>query len=142
VVVRRATRSGSLARTYTARLSRESDGTWSVELDEEPRVHTWGRSVSESLQRMREATALWFECTEEEIELTPVADLRAEVMRAVSSARDARENARVAEERAADLTRRAANALVDSGLPLRDSAALLGISHQRVHQLVVAKEQS
>ena len=31
---------------YTARLERDEDRRWSVELEEEPRVHTWGKTVA------------------------------------------------------------------------------------------------
>jgi len=57
--------------TYTARLEREKDGRWSVELEEEPRVHTWGKTVDQALARMREAAALWFQIGEDQIELVP-----------------------------------------------------------------------
>jgi hypothetical protein len=49
--------------TATARLEREKDGRWTVELEEEPRVHTWGKTVDQALRRVREAAALWFRPT-------------------------------------------------------------------------------
>jgi len=58
-------------KTYTARLEREEDGRWSVELEEEPRVHTWGCTVDQALARVREATALWFQVAEASIGLVP-----------------------------------------------------------------------
>src|ERR1700737_3998232 len=39
---------------YPARLEKEHDGRWSVELDEEPRVHTWGKTIDQALTRIRE----------------------------------------------------------------------------------------
>lgn len=33
--------------------------SWTVELEEEPRVHTWGKTVEQALTRMREAATLW-----------------------------------------------------------------------------------
>ena len=56
-------------KTCTARLEREEDGRWTIELEEEPRVHTWGKTVDEALTRMREAAALWFDTDEDHIEL-------------------------------------------------------------------------
>ena len=58
-------------KTYTARLEQENDGRWSVELEEEPRVHTWGKTIDQALTRMREAAALWFQTDEASIELVP-----------------------------------------------------------------------
>ncbi len=58
-------------KTYTARLDKEDDGRWSVELEEEPRVHTWGKTIDQALTRMREAAALWFQTDEASIELVP-----------------------------------------------------------------------
>jgi transposase-like protein len=62
--------------------------------------------------------------------------LPASARRATDSARRRRERARSAEAEAAAATRDAAQALVDSGLSHRDAAELLGLSHQRVHQLL------
>ena len=58
-------------KTYTARLEQEHDGRWSVELEEEPRVHTWGKTIDQALNRAREAAALWYQTDEASIELVP-----------------------------------------------------------------------
>lgn len=124
--------------TYTARLEQEKDGRWSVELDEEPRVHTWGNTASQALTRVREAAALWFESDEDEIELVPRPVLPKVTTEAVEKARNAREQARDADRVAIEQTRKAAQALAKRGISMRDTAAILGISHQRVHQLLTA----
>ncbi|MGH9306200.1 MAG: type II toxin-antitoxin system HicB family antitoxin [Acidimicrobiales bacterium] len=122
--------------TYTARLEREEDGRWTVELEEEPRVHTWGKTVEQALARMRDAAALWFETDEHEIDLIPQAVLPKTTRRTVDQARQAREQARNADRLAVEQTRKAATALTNRGISMRDAAAILGISHQRVHQLL------
>ncbi len=122
--------------TYTARLEKEHDGRWSVELDEEPRVHTWGKTIDQALNRMREAAALWFQTDETSIELIPRPVLPKTTGRTVEQARKAREQARNADRLAVDQTRKAAVALTSRGISMRDAAAILGISHQRVHQLL------
>jgi predicted RNase H-like HicB family nuclease len=123
-------------KTYTARLEQEKDGRWSVELEEEPRVHTWGKTIGQALTRMREAAALWFQIDEASIELVPRPVLPAAAGRTVEQAQKAREHARNADRLAIDQTRKAAIALTNRGISMRDAAAILGISHQRVHQLL------
>ncbi len=123
-------------RTFTARLEREADGRWTVELADEPRVHTWGKTIDQALARMREAAAMWFETDEASIALVPSVVLPQAVLRTVEQAGQAREQARHADRLAIEKTRRAAAGLARRGISMRDSAAILGISHQRVHQLL------
>jgi predicted RNase H-like HicB family nuclease len=122
--------------TYTACLEHEHDGRWSVELAEEPRVHTWGKTIDQALTRMREAAALWFEADEASIELVARPVLPKATGRTVEQARKARDQARNADRLAIEQTRKAAVALTSRGISMRDAAAILGISHQRVHQLL------
>jgi predicted RNase H-like HicB family nuclease len=124
-------------KTYTAQLEREKDGRWSVELEEEPRVHTWGKTVDQALTRVREAAALWFQTDEDRIELVPHAMLPKATGKTVEQARQAREQAHNADRLAIEQTRKAAAALTSRGISMRDAATILGISHQRVHQLLV-----
>jgi len=122
--------------TYTARLEQEHDGRWSIELEEEPRVHTWGKTVDQALGRMKEAAAMWFGIDEDTITLIPRPVLPKTAGRTVDQARQAREKARVADREAIEQTRKAAVTLTSRGISIRDAAAILGISHQRVHQLL------
>lgn len=126
--------------TYTARLEREKDGRWTVEIEEEPRVHTWGKTVEQALARMREAAALWFQIDEDDIELVPHPVLPKATDRAVEQARCAREQAKNADRLAVERTRKAVAALTVRGISMRDAAAILGISHQRVHQLLAVEQ--
>ena len=123
-------------KTYTARLEREKDGRWTVELEEEPRVHTWGKTVDQALTRMREAAALWFNTDEDQIDLIARPVLPKTTGRTVEAARAARDQARDADRLAVEQTRKAATALTGRGISMRDAAAILGISHHRVHQLL------
>lgn len=56
----------------------------------------------------------------------------------VGSIRQERERAAALEAEAAAEQRRIAHELVDAEVPLRDAAEVLGVSYQRVHQLVSA----
>ena len=127
-------------KTYTARLEREKDGRWTVELEEEPRVHTWGKTVEQALIRVREAAALWFQTDEDDIDLVPDPVLPKSAGRTVAQARQARDQARIADRLAVERTRSAAVTLARRGISIRDAAAILGISHQRVHQLLALEQ--
>jgi DNA-binding CsgD family transcriptional regulator len=85
---------------------------------------------------MREAAALWFQTDEASIELVPRPVLTKATSRTVEQARRARDQARNADHLAIEQTRKAAVALTSRGISMRDAAAILGISHQRVHQLL------
>ena len=91
-------------KTYTARLEQEHDGRWSVELEEEPRVHTWGKTIDQALNRVREAAALWYQTDEASIELVPRPVLPKATDRTVEQARKAREQARDADRLAIEQT--------------------------------------
>lgn len=120
---------------YTAVYWREGSN-WLVELAEEPRVHTFARSLAKAEEHIRDASALWFE--REDVPLKhQYRDLPAATSDLLWAAREARSKMASAEQRAAETTKAAAARLMeDTGLSLRDAAHLLGISHQRLHQLV------
>jgi len=118
--------------TYTARYERDPDGNWLAELAEEPRIHTWGRSLATARVNIREAAELWFD-TEELAVVEEFPDwLRSPLDRALP----AREEAERVVEAAAAATLDAVRELTSNGLSRRDVADLLGISYQRVQQLV------
>ena len=125
-------------KTYTARLEREEDGRWSVELEEEPRVHTWGCTVDQALARVREATALWFQVDEASVGLVPRPVLPKADAKAIDQARQARDQARSADLLAMDQTQKAVSALARRGVSMRDAAAILGMI-QRLRTSVPAK---
>ena len=97
---------------------------------------TYGRSLRQAQSRIREALALWLDTSPGELrvrdqfpaELASVAD---DVVRARSAAERAG-------ARAQQQTVEAVKALTNLGLSRRDAAELLGLSHQRVHQLLEA----
>jgi predicted RNase H-like HicB family nuclease len=126
-------------KTYTATFSRDRDGVWLVELAEEPRVHTFGRSLCKAREHIRDATALWFDVGPESFELVDDIRLPRKTKVSVERARAERSRAVEAQERALEQTRAVARVLVEGErLSMRDAADLLGLSHQRVQQLLAA----
>jgi predicted RNase H-like HicB family nuclease len=124
-------------KVFTAVFDRDDDGYWLVELEEEPRVHTYGRTLAKAREHIVDATALWFEVAPEDLNVVEDVRLPAPVKAALELARKEREHAQAAQEAAAGATRDAARALVKDGrLSVRDAADVLGLSHQRVQQLL------
>jgi predicted RNase H-like HicB family nuclease len=122
--------------SYTAHCVR-SGGWWSVDVPELPGVFTQARNLREAERMAREAIALLLD-----VEVTTVAveidvDLGDEVSREVAELEAAKTAARLAQESAAEAARRVAADLTRRhGLTMRDAGTVLGLSHQRVSQLL------
>ncbi len=126
-------------RKLTAVFERDDNGYWLVELEEEPRVHSYGRTLAKAREHVLDASTLWFEVAPEELNLVEDIRLPAPVKASLELARQEREHAQAAQEAAAGATRDAAHALVKDGhLSVRDAADVLGLSHQRVQQLLAS----
>ena len=120
-------------RNVIAVYSRDETGAWIVEIDEEPRCHSFGRTYVQARARIADAAALWFE---EPVMVSDRTNLSVTVDRAVVDALALRREEAEVASRAAEATRRAAEALTtEAGLSTRDAGAVLGLSHQRIHQL-------
>lgn len=124
---------------YTAVYDRDEQGMWLVELLEEPRVHTYGRTLAKARANMHDAAALWFDTDPGELRLVDDVRLPAPVLASAARANQARRDAAAAKDAAMRATAEAAVTLVHGGhLSVRDAAEVLGLSHQRVQQLVLA----
>jgi predicted RNase H-like HicB family nuclease len=113
-----------LQSTYHANFELDQSGVWLAEIEEIPHVHTYGRTLGKARQYVVDALALWLnepiESLKDRIEYRPPA-LDSTLLTKVHEAQA--------------LT-------ADAKLSLRDAAELLGISHQRVQQLVVLRNGS
>jgi len=125
------------SKTYTAIYDHDTDDhAWNVRIKGLTGCQTYGRSLRQAQSRIREALALWLDTSPGELrvrdqfpaELASVAD---DVVRARSAAERAG-------ARAQQQTVEAVKALTNLGLSRRDAAELLGLSHQRVQQLLEA----
>jgi predicted RNase H-like HicB family nuclease len=126
-------------KTLTAVFQRDEDGYWLVELAEEPRVHTYGRTLGKAREHIVDAAALWFDLAPAELDITEDIRLPGPVRASLELARQARQHAQEAQDAASGATREAALALVrDGNLSVRDAADMLGLSHQRVQQLLAS----
>ena len=114
-------------------------GQWMADIEGLP-VHTWGRTLGKVKEYAHEALAVHLE--------VDVADVRghlvfrkpqlpAPVLEAIEEAEAARSEADTAAARAAEAKAAAARALVrEAHLSMRDAAEVLGLSHQRIQQLL------
>jgi predicted RNase H-like HicB family nuclease len=125
------------AKSYVAVYERDSESdAWLVHVKTIPECHTYGRTLRQAEARIREALALWLDREPDGIEIAPEWPPEIiEVATRVSCARrDSAESARAA----GATTTRAAKKLDRMGLSRRDTADVLGISHQRVQQLLAS----
>lgn len=110
------------------------DLRWNAQVREVPAALTHGKTIDLCLRRIREALALFVDDAAT-AELAPEVHAAGATEKIVRRARAARERAQAEQERAQALMREAARRLART-MTVRDVAALLGVSHQRVQQLV------
>ncbi len=121
---------------YRAVFERDPRGVWLVSIPGIRGCHSYGRSLDEARRNIREALALF---VDEALEDRVIEDVRlpVRITRTVARVREARERAEAQRAVADAELRKAARSLTrDAGLSLRDAGELLGLSRQRVHQLV------
>lgn len=123
---------------YVALYERDPDAdAWNVRIEGEPGCHTYGRSLRQAQARIREALALWID--REPDDLTIEDRLPTSVTAVATQVARARQAAEAAGQKAQKQTSEAVKRLTDLGLSRRDAADVLGLSHQRVQQLVDAR---
>lgn len=121
--------------TYRATATR-SGKWWSVEVHDLPPNHfgfTQGRDLADAEFMAQDAIALMLNIPKSEIVVDLHVNEADELIAEVDRARARRKEA--AQEEQATLVR-AARQLVGRGMTQRDAARLLGLSFQRVHQLL------
>ena len=124
---------------YTVRYERDESGWWVAQVKETPAAITQGRTIAEARRRIREALALALndDAKAERAKLIDDVKLPADVRRFLTRARVARKRLEMDAAVAQASTEAAIHKLVKKlGLSVRDAGELLGISYQRVQQLV------
>lgn len=127
-------------KTYHATLELDPHSKqWMADIEGLP-VHTWGRTLTRVKEYAHEALAVHLDVTAADVAghivfRTP--QLPEPVIDALGHAERARRDADTAVARASEAKAAAARALVrDVHLSMRDAAEILGVSHQRVQQLL------
>jgi predicted RNase H-like HicB family nuclease len=115
---------------------RDESGWWVASVRGMRGCHTQGRTVNEARRRIREALELF---VDDARKATIVDDVKlpSAATKAIRAYASLRRKADEEDRRAARAARRAVQLLRSGKLKMsaRDAARLLGLSHQRVHQL-------
>jgi predicted RNase H-like HicB family nuclease len=121
---------------YRVIYERDETGAWIARVPSVPGAHTYGRTIEQARRRIREALGLWV-ADAETAEFLEEIRLPSHLLKAIRESRAARARAENERAKAHTVTAATARVLVkELDLGLRDAAELLGLSHQRVQQLV------
>jgi predicted RNase H-like HicB family nuclease len=123
-------------KTYHVVYERDEIGWWVASVRELRRCHTQGRTVDEARRRIAEAMELFVD-NARSAKIVDEVKLPTSAAKAIRAYTTLRKKADREDRRAAMAARRAVRLLRGGRLKMsaRDAARLLGVSHQRVHQL-------
>jgi predicted RNase H-like HicB family nuclease len=125
---------------YRVTYERDPAGWWVASVRDIAGCHTQGRTLAQARRRIREALGL-FVANTGSAELVDEVRLPAQVRRALVRSHSARANADIQKAKAAETMSEAVRVLTgDFRLSVRDAAELLGLSHQRVQQLLARRQ--
>jgi len=120
---------------YTIRYERDEDNWW-VATVKGVAAQTQGRTIEQAQERIREALSVLLDVKPAELDLRHDIRLPSAARKALGTAAKASTRAQHEAVRADHATRNAAEVLVKCGMSLRDAGTLLGVSRQRVHQIL------
>ena len=123
---------------YTAR-ARRSGSWWAIDVPELSGVYSQARRLDRVESMARDAIALFLDVDPATLEIRVETNLPSELRRDVDAVGRLRAEADRLQAESSGAMRHLTQELLGRGLSERDAAAILGISHQRVSQLVHAE---
>jgi hypothetical protein len=120
---------------YTSRYERDEHDWW-VATVKGVGAQTQGRTVGQAQERIREELSVLLDVEPDQLDLRHGIQLPSAARKALGVAEKASTRAKQEAMRADQATRDAAEVLVKCGMSLRDAGTLLGVSRQRVHQIL------
>ena len=125
-------------KTYTARCQRSGDW-WAISVPELRGVHTQARRLEKAEAMVRDAIALFLDVSSDSFDVRIEPVLPRDLQGKVGRARKVRGEAEVLQREAAIASAEVAADLVQTAhLTVRDAGRVLGLSHQRITQLLKA----
>jgi len=124
--------------TYTVIYERDERGWWVASVRGVRGCHTQGRTLEQARRRVREAVGLFVKDADT-AEFVAQIRLPQPARRALRRGLTARQRAEQERAKATKSLREAMRALARMGLSRRDTGELLGVSHQRIQQIVGAQ---
>jgi len=121
---------------------RRTGGWWAIEVPEIPGVFSQARRLDGVEAMARDAIALMRDVDPMSFDVTVEPHLDEETERLITTARNLRHAVEVEQIMASQATRAAARALIEEGLTVRDVGQLLGVTHQRVAQLLATQARA
>jgi predicted RNase H-like HicB family nuclease len=123
-------------KSYRVAYERDESGWWVATVRGVRGCHTEGRTLDEARRRIREALGLFVDDARKAT-IVDAVKLPTAATKAIRAHASFRKKAHDEDRRAARAARRAVQDLRTGRLKMsaRDAARLLGLSHQRVHQL-------
>ncbi|MBO0694041.1 MAG: hypothetical protein J2P58_14145 [Acidimicrobiaceae bacterium] len=121
-------------KTIRAKFTQEGSD-WLVEDLDEPRIHSFGRTVAKARANIIDAAALWYEIDPEVVVVYSVFAVGDDLPRILDQLSEARVEYSEVEDQVRTLTDAAVSELLRRGVSMRDAAEILGLSHQRVQQI-------
>ena len=120
---------------YTAR-ARRSGTWWAIDIPELPGVYSQARRLDRVESMARDAIALFLDVDPATLDIRVETNLPSDLRRDVDALGRLRAEADRLQAESSGAMKRLIRELLGRGMSVRDAAAILGISHQRVSQLV------
>jgi hypothetical protein len=123
--------------TEVVAIIERSGSRWVGHLEQDPQTRSVARSLAKVHERLLDAAALSTKVERDSIALVPTLVGLDDVHAAIAEVHYSRQSLFAAQDRLASATREAATLMVhDYSISFRDVGGFLGLSHQRIHQIL------